>query len=274
MQNSQKLPKGRIATTQPSLHWLEGNWGLQPKRTSNTGERSLMFDATSAFATIRVLRDLGCNLPIKMWSASREMKKHPADLTTLQELANVDGMGEISFHEVTDSFATGFRTKVHAIYNSNFVRVLFLDADNVPVRDPTFLFQLKEFKETGAIFWPDFWHPTNSIFNIHSQSLIWEMLDIPFANTFKQESGQILVDRRRHAARLELVRHYAFQRSDYDDRMKLIHGDKDLFRFAWLKQLSPVHMIRSPPAIAGKVVNGSFCGMTMAQHGTQGNVLF
>jgi len=200
------------------------------------------------------------------------MAKRAAALDTLQELAR--GMGDISFHEVTDVHARGFRVKVHAIYNSFFERVLFLDADNVPVRDPTFLFESPELKETGAVFWPDFWHPGNTIFNIQPQSLLWELLDIPFANMFEQESGQLVVDRRRHAERLELVQHYAFQRSDYFDRMKLVHGDKDLFRLAWLKLLSPFYMIQSPPAVAGKVTNGSFCGMTMVQHDTQGNVLF
>ncbi|KAJ8552604.1 hypothetical protein ON010_g9941 [Phytophthora cinnamomi] len=228
----------------------------------------------SAYATIRVLRDQGCKLPLELWFIPREMRNHPADMKTLQELARADGMGDISFHEVSDFHATGFRVKVHAIYNSHFDRLLFLDADNVPVRDPAFLFDLRGFKETGAVFWPDFWHPSNSIFNIHSQSLIWELLDIPFANMFEQESGQLLIDRRKHAARLELVRHYAFQRSDILDRMKLVHGDKDLFRLAWLKQLSPFSMIRYPPAVAGKVINESFCGMTMVQHDTEGNVLF
>ncbi|ETO84013.1 hypothetical protein F444_02048 [Phytophthora nicotianae P1976] len=227
----------------------------------------------SAFAAIRVLRDLGCKLPMEIWFVPREMRNHPADMKILHELA-ADDMLSISFREVTDFAATGFRVKVFSIYHSHFDRVLFLDADNVPVRDPTFLFELQEFQETGAVFWPDFWHPTNSIFNIHSQSLIWELLDIPFANMFEQESGQLLVDRRRHGSRLELVRHYAFQRSDIFDRMKLVHGDKDLFRLAWLKQLTPFHMIRHPPAVAGKVVNGSFCGMTMVQHDTEGNVLF
>ncbi|KAH7485408.1 uncharacterized protein KRP23_4459 [Phytophthora ramorum] len=31
---------------------------------------------------------------------------------------------------------------------------------------------------------------------------------------------------------------------------------------------------KSPPAVAGKVVDGSFCGMTMVQHDAQGEVLF
>ncbi|KAJ8550431.1 hypothetical protein ON010_g10638 [Phytophthora cinnamomi] len=33
-------------------------------------------------------------------------------------------------------------------------------------------------------------------------------------------------------------------------------------------------MIQTPPAVAGKVINGSFCGMTMVQHDPSGTVLF
>ncbi|GMF20810.1 unnamed protein product [Phytophthora fragariaefolia] len=118
----------------------------------------------SAYATIRVLRDLGCKLPLELWFVPREMRNHPADMKTLQDLAGTDGMGVISFHEVTDFHATKFRVKVHAIYNSHFNRVLFLDADNVPVRDPRFLFDLREFKETGAVFWPGTHRIPSSIF--------------------------------------------------------------------------------------------------------------
>ncbi|RLN58735.1 hypothetical protein BBJ29_009376 [Phytophthora kernoviae] len=221
----------------------------------------------SAYATIVVLREiLSCKLPIEIWFIPREMDPFPGALDTLLDLVGVEGMGEIYFHEVLDPLAVGFRVKVHAIYNSIFERVLYLDADNVPVRDPSFLFESREFLETGAMFWPDFWHPSSSIFNIHSRSLLWEMLDIPFVNMFEQESGQLLVDRRKHAVRLELVRFYAFYEPDYFDRMKLVHGDKDLFRLAWLKLRAPLYMIRTPPAVAGKVINRSFCGMTMVQH--------
>ena len=50
-----------------------------------------------------------------------------------------------------------YRIKAAALLFSQFKEVLFLDADIVSVEDPTFLFELKEYKETGAIFWPDFW---------------------------------------------------------------------------------------------------------------------
>jgi hypothetical protein len=36
-------------------------------------------------------------------------------------------------------------------------QVLFLDADNVPVRDPTPLFDSAAFQRAGALLWPDYW---------------------------------------------------------------------------------------------------------------------
>lgn len=31
-----------------------------------------------------------------------------------------------------------------------------LDSDNIPARDPTFLFNSPEFRELGVVLWPDF----------------------------------------------------------------------------------------------------------------------
>jgi len=160
------------------------------------------------------------------------------------------------------------------VYNSAFDRVLFLDADNVPVRDPTFLFASDEFERTGAVFWPDFWHPQHTIFHIMGDSLLWQLLDMQYVNMFEQESGQLLIDRRRHAATMELVNFYTFHSPSHFDQLKLVYGDKDLFRYAWIKLNVPFFMVQTPPAVAGKVVNESFCGMTMVQHDANGDVLF
>ncbi|KAG6612084.1 Pantothenate synthetase [Phytophthora cinnamomi] len=228
----------------------------------------------SAYATIRALRGLvNCSLPIELWFRPQEMKYFPEAFAQLEAWSR-ESSGTITFREIDQPGVTGFATKVFAIYHSFFERVLFLDADNVPVRNPAFLFTAAEFEETGAVFWPDFWHPGKTIFNIQPHSLVWELLDLPFVSMFEQESGQLLVDRRQHAAALELVNFYTFHRPNHFDKLKLAHGDKDLFRFAWLKLGAPFHMIESPPAVAGKVVNDSFCGMTMVQHDPQGEVLF
>ncbi|KAL3658738.1 hypothetical protein V7S43_016373 [Phytophthora oleae] len=229
----------------------------------------------STYATIHVLREvLQCHLPIEIWFRADEMRKVTASIDPLHQLASNDSIGGITFREIDDPLAVEFATKVFAIYHSAFDRVLFLDSDNVPVRDPSFLFQTPEFVETGAVFWPDFWHPQHTLFYLGKDSLLWELLAMPFVDMFEQESGQLLIDRSRHAAALELLRFFTFHRPNLFVQLKLVWGDKDLFRLAWLKLAVPFHMIQSPPAVAGKAINGSFCGMTMVQHDAQGGVLF
>ncbi|KAG7377995.1 hypothetical protein PHYPSEUDO_010705 [Phytophthora pseudosyringae] len=175
----------------------------------------------SAYATIRALRTVsGCRLPIEIWYREQEIRVGSEALAPLLELVDTNEAGDISFHKITDHWATGFGAKVFAVYNSFFERVLFLDADNVPARDPTYLFESPEFVDTGAIFWPDFWHPGHTIFNIHGQSLLWEVLGTTFVNSFEQESGQLLIDRRRHAAPLDLVKFYTFKRPNPFTRLK------------------------------------------------------
>ncbi|KAG1697824.1 hypothetical protein DVH05_015778 [Phytophthora capsici] len=227
----------------------------------------------SAYALIRTLRGvLKCKLHIELWYCPQELYSFPGPLTPLQHL--VDSDPTISFHKIGDTRAMGFGAKVFSIYNSLLDRILFLDADNFPVRDPSSLFHSPEFTTTGAVFWPDFWHPKNTIFNIHEKSMLWELLDTPFVDMFEQESGQLLIDRRKHAAAMKLVFFYMFHRPNYFDKLKVAHGDKDLFRLSWLKLNVTFHMVEAPPAVAGKVLDGLFCGMTMVQHDLDGNVLF
>ncbi|KAF4028818.1 putative Mannosyltransferase [Phytophthora infestans] len=182
----------------------------------------------SAYATVRALREvLGCRLPIELWYRPDEMKSIRKSLTPLENLAAI--VGGITFHKINGVRAFSYGAKVFAIYHSFLERILFLDADNVPIRDPSFLFESPEFIETGAVFWPDFWHPGNTIFNIHRQSLVWQFLGIPFADMFEQESGQLLIDRRRHTVPMEVLSFYAFHRPNLFDNFKQAHGDKVSF---------------------------------------------
>ena len=229
----------------------------------------------SVYASIRTLRELmHCQLPIEVWYRPDEMRDAPAGLKTLEDMAEKDAVGGLTLRAIDDLRAVRFAAKVHAIYNSAFDHVLFLDADNVPVRDPTFLFESEEFVRAGAVFWPDFWLPQCTIFHVVEDSLVWQLLDMPYVDMFEQESGQLLIDRRRHAAAMELVHFYAFHTPNLFEQLDLAWGDKDLFRFAWIKLNAPFFMVQKPPAIAGKFVGDSFCGMTMVQHDASGRVLF
>ncbi|TYZ67372.1 hypothetical protein PybrP1_001303 [[Pythium] brassicae (nom. inval.)] len=97
----------------------------------------------SAYATIRLLRAFGCTLPVELWVLESEMARNPKKSDILVEIQEV--YGPVRVKTIKDPLVTGFTTKIHAIYHSDFANVLFLDADNVPVRDPTYLFELPEF---------------------------------------------------------------------------------------------------------------------------------
>lgn len=227
----------------------------------------------SAYATIRTLRFAhNCSLPIEIWYSTSEMGPNATENGILKEL--VTKFAPITLQAIERQDVGGFNSKVHAIVHTNLTNLLFLDADNLPVKDPTYLFETREFKEHGAVFWPDFWHPAHSIFNINNQSLLWELLDLKFADMFEQESGQLVVNKKKSSAALKLLEFFAFRKPSIFEQFKLAWGDKDLFRLAWLKTNTSFHMIQSPPGMAGSLVQGKFCGMTMAQFDPSGELLF
>ncbi|TMW61559.1 hypothetical protein Poli38472_012750 [Pythium oligandrum] len=60
------------------------------------------------------------------------------------------------------------------------------------------------------------------------------------------------------------------------DDLKLVWGDKDLFRLAWLKTNSTFYWSARPAGSAGRFdpVSGRFCGGSIVQHDPAGEVLF
>ena len=49
----------------------------------------------------------------------------------------------------------GWELKAFDALHTPFEEVIFLDADSYPCRNPEFLFDQKDYKTRGAIFWPD-----------------------------------------------------------------------------------------------------------------------
>ncbi|KAK1943179.1 hypothetical protein P3T76_005816 [Phytophthora citrophthora] len=229
----------------------------------------------SAYATIRALRAVNCTLPVELWYIEAEMELDYGS-SLLDDIPKKlqEEYGPLTLHPITDPRVAGFNSKVWAIIHTNLEHVLFLDADNTPVRDPSYLFQTPEFIQLGAVFWPDFWHPAHTIFNINEESLLWELLGMPYVDMFEQESGQLLIDKTRSLAALQMLFLFAFHDPSLFSRYKLAHGDKDLFRLAWLKTKTQFHMVSNPPGIAGTVREKKFCGMSMIQFDTEGEVLF
>jgi alpha 1,2-mannosyltransferase len=255
----------------------------------------MIYDAMllSVYAQVRSLRAMGCILPIELWYVPREI--NPSESKLVQSLLTDFGA---YLRVVDDPAATHYFSKAYAVAYSAFDNVLFMDADNFAARDPTYLFDTPEFTSTGALFWPDYWRPNHTTFDVNEQSFVWELLGIDYVDMFEQESGQILIDRTRHMRALRALLHYALTSPNLIQDLKLLWGDKDLFRMAWMRTQSSFHMIQRPPGSAGvtaieiqeqsgtimgetdsepslpaesKVV---FCGVTMVQHDPEGEIVF
>ncbi|MDA0990516.1 MAG: hypothetical protein O3A51_07175 [Verrucomicrobia bacterium] len=208
---------------------------------------------TNTYVNITVLRKLGCTLPIEVWYRNRW------ELDAVAR-AMFDHLGPIEFRRgdaqpMEWRTLNGWELKPYAILNSRFARVLLLDADNTPVRNPTFLFDTPEFQEHGALFWPDYWRtePARGI---------WRMCDVEYRNEPEFESGQAVIDRHRCWPALYATKFM----NDYSDLTYIhIHGDKDTFRFGW-------HMTGTPFHVCPFGIHS--LESTMCQHDWKGERLF
>lgn len=211
---------------------------------------------TNAWVCIHILRQVGCKLPIELWHlGSDELDAE------MRELIEPLGVTCVDAHEVAKCHPVrrlgGWQSKPYAILHSKFREVLFLDADNVPVVNPEFLFETRQFKKTGAIFWPDF--PSADLKNV-----IWESCGLKRTDTSEFESGQIVVDKSRcwDAMRLAL---WFNEHSDF--YYQHIYGDKETFHLAFHKLRQSYGFVQKPiHRLVGTMCQHDFKGRRIFQH--------
>ena len=225
-----------------------------------------------ALASIRIARRLGCLLPVQVWyigdelepdqlAILRAMDVQPKDI--LEEQRRFREFTSFNIHHAYGS-SRNYHIKTLVLLLTEFEEILYLDSDNMPLRDPTFLFDSANFKEMGALFWPDFW-------KFPVDNPIWQITAQRCEDEWEQESGQLVLDKRRSWEPLLLS---MFFQKDHAFYFSLILGDKDTFRMAWKILNRAYYMEPQPPAIGGRIRQGRFCGHTMIQHGPDGEILF
>jgi hypothetical protein len=209
---------------------------------------------TNAYVCVSVLRSLGCVLPVQFWHLGpQEMTPEMQDLVRHLDVTCVDGT------ELRKTYPArvlnGWELKPYAIIHCPFEEVLLLDADNVPVRDPTCLFDSLPYRQYGAIFWPDRerLEPTREI---------WTILEIEYTDEPEVESGQIVVDKRRCWHALQVAMHLNEWSDFYYHH---VHGDKETFHLAWRK-------LGQEYAMPSRGIH--WLPGTMCQHDFDGNRLF
>lgn len=261
-----------ISLDQKEIQYLQNDWKDFIKNTDKYPEknfhgRGIVICAgginyfTCVWITIKVIRNINQDIPIQIWYKENEL----SDLV-IKKLENLSNLKCIKF-EATDiaERKIGYQLKSLAILKSSFEEVIYLDADNIPLIDPEVLFNSKWYQDLGAIFWPDFWHTP-------SNNPIWDILNLKYLKTKEQESGQLVINKKKCWEAINLCDYFNLNGHIY---YKLLFGDKDTFRFAFMAVRTSFHMIEKEPSTCGYLdINEKFRGISMLQYFEDNNPIF
>jgi Mannosyltransferase putative len=209
-----------------------------------------------AWTSVRMLRHLGCTLPIEMWHLGpQEVDASMGALLAPLGVTTVDAYEIRKLHPTR--ILKGWELKPYSILHSRFQEVLYIDADNYAVANPEFLFETTEYKSTGAIFWPDQQR-------LKADRDIWRLCGVDYRDEPEFESGQIVVDKARAWRPLSLCLWY----NEYSDfYFRHVHGDKDLFHMAFRKTGHDYAMpARGLERVGGVFCQHDFVGRRLWQH--------
>lgn len=193
----------------------------------------------SAYVTARVLRRVGCKLPIQLWHLAGEvtapMRAALAPLGV--ECVDADELAtRRPYRFMAGGVWKGWQLKPYSVMNSPFREVLYLDADCYPTRDPEYLFDWAPYRERGAVFWPDL--PVSDWALTPEK---WQVFGVP-PGWVPIESGQFIVNKEACRRELHLALWYN-ARADYV--YNILYGDKDTFNIAW-RQLGTYYAMTQP----------------------------
>lgn len=220
---------------------------------------------TNAYVLIHLLRHtLDCRLPIEVWHfGASEMSPAMAALLEEMDVTLVDAEPVITAHGA--NVRDGWQLKSFALLWSKFEEVLLLDADQVPLIDPSVCFDWPEYRETGAVFWPDVVHLLDT-------NPVWQAFGLPARRERSMESGQLLVNKRLHLRQLAIV---ARLNEAADLLYKVIYGDKDTFMLGWELVDAAFAMVPHRPFHDDvMLVQCDFAGQPLFQHRTGGKWRF
>jgi hypothetical protein len=208
---------------------------------------------TNAWVCLNSLRRAGCTLPAVIWARQNEITPYMARL--LRGLGASVVEAETVRREHPARILNGWELKSYSLLHTPFKEILLLDADNMAVRDPSYLFDTAEFKKTGAILWPDYGR-------LEPDRFAWDITGIPYRDEPEVESGQIVIDREKCWKPLNLAMWYN-EHSDFFYRY--LHGDKESFHLAF-RRLGQGY---SMPLTGIHPLQGTMC-----QHDFEGKRIF
>ena len=248
--------------------------------TQPNGSRGVVMTAGGeylqpAFVSLYILRRSNCTLPIELWTSrtldgkiggdwARRFASLGAEVRYVE-----DALGSTASRRL---LAGAMRTKARgtrpfiikaiSILSSSFDQLLFLDADNIVVADPSSLFVSETFLSSGAVLWPDFWLAEEFDESRPEAAVrrIFNFTERPDRRTV--EAGQLLLDRHRTWSPLLLSLYILLRAERYAPALRLLYGlygadgDRCVWPVAWYALNAPFHLVETAPASAGTVSTG------------------
>jgi alpha 1,2-mannosyltransferase len=199
------------------------DFGREPRSFTGRGIVTSVYDREflSAWVLFSELERLRVRLPIEAFHGEGELSRENQAL-----LAGFDL--DLKLQLLSDRVSR-FAKKPFSIYRSSFEQVLWLDCDNFPIRDPSFLFDDPEYRAKGSLFWRDVSGADRST-RWHASSKVWPLYNVPANDAEEFESGQLLINKTKCWSELGLTLHFAAEGELYGS---VVYGDKDMFRLAW-----------------------------------------
>jgi hypothetical protein len=213
----------------------------------------------NAYVLLRVLREtLRCALPVQLWHIGpREISPAIRCLLEQLEIELIDADTVRVTHPTP--IVDGWQLKPYAIVHSRFQEVLLLDADQVPVRDPTEVFRWPQYLDRRALFWPD-------TIDLAAHNPVWSMCGLEPRRCVSLDSGQLVVDKEKHWTALDLTLHLNERAEIF---YQLIYGDKDTFLIGWLLAGAPHAVVPYRPLTDPRcLTQRDFEGVPVFQHRT------
>lgn len=175
--------------------------------------------STNAYINCRMLRKLGCDLPIEWFYLGDEMSLVWLEIIrdTIPGVTLVNLGGPAKNNRKSKG---GWQAKVEAVLQSRFDEILFLDADSFPLRDPSYLFDHPFFRERDCVLWPDIHNYGRGM-----RDTILRKYGVSVSGR-QVESGQMMFHK---SASLPGLLKTSQLNRDSADTYQCLYGDKDTF---------------------------------------------
>lgn len=192
-----------------------------------------------AWVLISLLRRVyRVELPIQVWHLGQgEMSEEMRRLLEEMQVEVVDAEAVIA--RFPARVCGGWPLKPYAILQSRFREVLYLDADTVPLTDPSLLFDWDLYRKDGMLMWPD-------IVDLKAVNPIWRDLGLEPRDCTSVEAGILLVDKARAWNVLDLA---VLLNEHVEEIYHAVYGDKDTFLLSSLLLARSLTLVPHRPFI-------------------------